>query len=210
MKNYLRETSFFDFSHPGIQELISPFKDLPESEKIAGIFTRIRDGWRYNPFVIYQQPKNYTASFVASQKEGHCIDKSTLFIAAARGMGIPARIRLARVMNHIAVERLMAKLGTEYIAPHGIAEIYVQGEWKKASTAFNKGLCALYKVEPLEFDGTDDAILQAFNNDQLQFMEYVEDYGAFDDLPLEFILRVFKENYPEVSKQMIGKNKIEL
>ena len=34
-------------------------------------------------------------------------------------------------------------------------------------------------------------------------MEYLEDYGYFEDVPVDFILDNFKENYPEI----INKNK---
>ncbi len=210
MKEYLVETSFFDYNTEVIQELISPFRSLPRQEQIAQLFVRIRDGWRYNPFVIYQQAENYKASFIATQQEGHCIDKSTLLIAAARALGIPARLRLAKVTNHLAIERLAAKLGTADLAPHGIAELYIDGAWRKTSTAFNKELCALYQVDVLEFDGSQDAVIQEYNQAQDQFMEYVEDYGHFEDVPLDFIIQTFISNYPELSKVMAGKNKIVL
>jgi transglutaminase-like putative cysteine protease len=210
MKNYLEESYFFDYSNPQIQELVEPFRGLAEADQIKALFRHIRDHWRYNPFVIYTQAEHYRASFISVQEEGHCIDKSTLLIAAARALNIPARLRLAKVMNHIAVERLLQKLGTAHIAPHGIAELYVQGEWRKASTAFNKELCALYQVEPLEFDGSQDAVIQEYNQANDQFMEYVQDYGAFEDVPLAFIIDTFRSNYPELSKVMEGKTKIVL
>ena len=210
MKEYLAETSFFDCNSAVIQDLISPFRALPPREQIAQLYIRIRDGWRYNPFVIYQQPENYKASFIATQDEGHCIDKSTLLVAAARALSIPARLRLAKVTNHLAIERLVAKLGTADLAPHGIAELYIDGVWRKCSTAFNKELCALYQVDVLEFDGSQDAVIQEYNQSQDQFMEYVEDYGHFADVPLEFIMQTFISNYPELSQVMAGKNKIVL
>lgn len=210
MKNYLEESFFFNYSDPKIQALVEPLRSLPQGEQIQQLFRHIRDQWRYNPFVIYTQAENYRASFIAAQEEGHCIDKSTLLITAARALNIPARLRLAKVMNHIAVERLLQKLGSAHIAPHGIAELYVQGQWRKASTAFNKELCTLYQVEPLEFDGSQDAVIQEYNKANAQFMEYVEDYGAFEDVPLPFIIETFQTNYPKLSKVMAGKNKIVL
>ncbi|MEL7124125.1 MAG: transglutaminase, partial [Bacteroidota bacterium] len=112
------------------------------------------------------------------------------------------------VANHIAVERLTEKLGSHYIAPHGIADVYVNDKWVKASNAFNKTLCDRFNVDVLAFDGTKDAIFQAFNRDNNQFMEYVEDYGHFDDVPLEFIFNTFKATYPSIYKDNKGKEKI--
>jgi transglutaminase-like putative cysteine protease len=210
MDEYLAETYYIDYSSPEIQALVAPFRDLPEREKISGFFQKVRDDWRYNPFVLYTGKKYYRASFVASQPHGHCIDKSTLFVAGMRALGIPARLRLAKVVNHIAVEHLTEKLGNHHIAPHGIAEVYSNGKWYKASTAFNKTLCDKYKVDPLDFDGTADAIFQAFNHDQDQFMEYVEDYGHFEDVPFSFILKTFQENYPVLYKKLAGDERVKL
>ena len=166
MQENLQETRFFNFTHPAILDMVEEFRSQPESVQISGLFSKVRDGWRYNPFNIFTKEEHYTASFLATQPEGHCIDKSTLFITGMRALGYPARLRLAKVVNHIAVEQLTQKLGTRYIAPHGIAEVYVNGIWRKASTAFNKTLCERYHVDPLEFDGSADAVIQAFNREQ--------------------------------------------
>ena len=39
---------------------------------------------------------------------------------------------------------------------------------------------------------------QAYNLENDQFMEYLEEYGHFDELPIEFILKVFYETYPKI------------
>lgn len=196
---YLQETYYFDFSDSTIQELVKALRPLPTHDKIGKLFLNIREQWRYNPFLIYLSKEKYKASFIVSNEEGHCIDKSSLFIACLRALGIPARLRLAKVINHIAAEGLTEKLGTHYIAPHGITEVFVNGQWLKASTAFNQTLCEKYNVDALYFDGTQDALLQPYNRDAQQYMEYVEDYGHFEDLPYEFILNTFKTQYPDVN-----------
>ena len=208
MEKYLKETYFFDYSHDAIQSLVTSFRPLSKLEQIEGLFLKIREEWRYNPYNIYTKKEEYRASFIGSNSEGHCIDKSTLFVAGLRALGIPARLRLAKVANHIAVERLTEKLGSNYIAPHGISEVYVNDKWVKCSNAFNKALCDKYNVDPLEFDGTHDAIFQAYNRDQHQFMEYLEDYGAFEDVPFEFILKTFIENYRSLYQQYLERGKI--
>lgn len=156
----------------------------------------------YKPFAIYTSKKKYKVSFIAANPEGHCIDKSSLFIAGLRALGIPARLRLAKVVNHIAAEGLTARLGTHYIAPHGIAEVFVDGNWLKASTAFNKTLCDKYNVDPLYFDGTHDAMLQPYNRDDQQYLEYIEDYGHFEDVLFDFIVETFETQYPDINVQV--------
>lgn len=205
LDQYLQETYYFDFSDKIIERLVEDLKPLPINEQIGRLFVKVRDGWRYNSFIIFISKEKYKASFIASNSEGHCIDKSSLFIAGLRALGIPARLRLAKVINHIAAEGLTEKLGSHYIAPHGIAEVHVNGKWLKASTAFNQTLCDKFNVDALYFDGTEDAMLQPYNREDEQYMEYIEDYGHFEDVPYEFILETFKTQYPslniEVSEQ---------
>lgn len=197
MFNFVHETYYFDYSHPVIQELINPFKDQPiTSDLIQAVYTKVRDSWRYNPFEISLNKEQYKASFIAQKPDGHCIDKSILLITCYRALGIPARLRLAKVANHIAVEALIKKLGSNELAPHGIVEVYFNQKWTKASPAFNKELCTRYKVDILDFDGTYDSIFQEYNHDNHQFMEYLEDYGAFDDVPLVTIEDIFIKHYP--------------
>ena len=204
MEQYLKETYFFDFSNAAIQAMVAEFRHLPTQEQIAGLFRKTRDDWRYNPYVVHTEKKGFQASFIAPKPEGHCIDKSILFIAGLRALGIPARLRLAKVVNHIAVERLTERMGTNHLAPHGITELFFNGKWVKASNAFNKTLCDKFNVDALEFDGTEDAIMQPFDREKNQFMEYVEDYGHFEDVPVGFIVNVFKENHPLLYEQNMG------
>lgn len=199
---FVKTTYYLDYESQEIQKLIADFRDLSEQEKIKQLYIKVRDGWRYNPFVIEIANDTYKSSYIYTKKEGHCIDKAILYVSGLRALGIPARIRLAKVSNHIAVERLVAKMGTNEIAPHGLAEVFYKGKWVKCSPAFNKELCEMYKVTPLEFDGTYNSIFQEYNNDKAKFMEYVEDYGGFNDVPVEFIKDTFRSNYPELYKKI--------
>lgn len=206
MEKYLRKTDCLDFESEQIQALISEFKtdSLTALEKAQGIYLKIRDGWRYNPYLISFNPDKFRASVIAQSEEGHCVDKAILMAACLRGLNIPCRLRFAKVTNHIAVERLTERFGTNVLTPHGMVEVYLNEKWVKATPAFNKQLCELCNVEPLEFDGEKDSMFQEFNGNGEQFMEYLEDYGHFDDVPLEFMKHNMMEHYPEVfdSNQM--------
>jgi hypothetical protein len=81
---------------------------------------------------------------------------------------------------------------------HGYTELWLEGQWLKATPAFNARLCEKLGVEPLSFDGTRDAILQPFNRNGSRFMEYLHDRGTYDDLPLEEMLSTFRVLYPQV------------
>lgn len=197
MKPTLQETFYFDFSSDEIQTLIDEFREKSTQDKIEGLYLKVRDSWRYNPYVIGLTKEDYKASTIYHKKEAHCIDKAILYIAGLRGLGISAKLGLAKVSNHIAVERLVNKLGTNELAPHGLVAVYTNEKWVKCSPAFNKELCEIYNVAPLDFDGTKDSILQEYNNENAKFMQYSEDYGTFNDVPLEFIIDTFKNHYPD-------------
>lgn len=198
---YLKSSIYFDYNNSVIQKLIEPFgKLLTTQEKIEGIYLKVRDGWRYSPFVIGLTEEHYVASAIYHKKEAHCIDKAILLIAGLRALDIPARLHLAKVSNHIAAERLEEQLGTNELAPHGLVDVYYNGHWKKCSPAFNKELCTMYNVDVLDFNGTEDSILQEYNKANQKFMTYIEDYGSFEDVPIERIRAIFKNHYPEVYK----------
>lgn len=193
-------TYFFDYEHPVIQELVKEFKSptLSDQKKASGLYLKIRDGWRYNPYDIVFRKEALKASNIAKKDHGHCIDKSVLYITGLRALGIPAKLHLAKVKNHIAVERLTEKFGTNELTPHGMVDVFIDNRWVKATPAFNQELCRLTGVEPLEFDGSQDSMFQEFNQEGKEFMEYLDDYGSFDDVPLDFIERNMKENYPKL------------
>ena len=141
-KVYLKDTFFFDYRSPQIQNLISGLGDLQcNKAKIEQLYLKVRDGWRYNPYNIGLTEDHYKASNIIDKNEAHCIDKAIIYIAGLRALKIPARLRLAKVSNHIATERLEKKLGTNELAPHGLVDVLYKGEWKKCSPAFNKSLC---------------------------------------------------------------------
>jgi transglutaminase-like putative cysteine protease len=158
----------------------------------------VRDGWRYDPYTISLRQISYKASHIANRSSGNCVEKSILLVACLRGLGIPARLHLGKVKNHIAAERLIQKFGSDELTPHGMVNLQIRGRWLKCSPAFNADLCARFKVAPLEFDGESDSFLQQYNEDGNEFMEYLEDYGYFDDVPLAFMKANVRSHYPHI------------
>ncbi len=210
--DYLTSTYYFDYETDEIQELVKELKTdiLTKKEKAKRIYNKIRDEWRYDPYTLSFVKEGYVASTIAKKPKGHCIDKSILLITCLRALGIPARIHLAKVKNHIAVERLTEKFGTNELTPHGMVNLCLDDKWLKVSPAFNESLCKMCNVAPLEFDGDNDSIFQEYNNEGNEFMEYVEDYGHFEDVPLDFIFNNVKEHYPELIEKYKGEAEIKL
>ena len=197
--NYTEKTYYFDYDNPVIKDIVKEVEHLTSQQDIIEqLYLKVRDGWRYLPFNIGLTKAHFKASNIAKKPDGHCIDKAILYIACLRAFNIPARLHLAKVSNHIATERLEKVIGTNELAPHGLVDVFYNDKWVKCSPAFNKELCAIYNVDVLDFNGTEDSVLQEYNKDNSKFMTYIEDYGHFEDVPLEFIKDTFKSNYPSL------------
>jgi len=166
-------------------------------EVAVALFHAVRDGIRYDPYVLSRGPESYQASAVAESNANWCTPKSVLLTAAARHCGIPARLGFADVRNHLTTEKLSEKMGTDLFIWHGYSEMLLDGEWRKASSAFNIELCERFGVKVLEFDGSADALMHPFDEEGNRHMEYVNQRGSFDDLPLEQIQADFAEIYSD-------------
>lgn len=197
---YLQPSFYFDFESEPIQKLIAEFNNDKRSDKEKAIemYAKVRDHWKYDPYTISLLAENYRSSNIAQSPSGNCVEKSILLISCLRGLGMPARLHLGKVKNHIAVERLTEKFGSNELTPHGMVNVQLNGKWLKMSPAFNKSLCERLNVEPLAFDGENNSVLQPFNSAGTRFMEYTDDYGYFDDVPLEFMIDKLKEHYPQI------------
>lgn len=167
-------------------------------EKAVKLYYAVRDGFRYNPYNLRMKPEDVTASHLLRSGNGHCIDKAVFLAACARAVGIPSRLEFADVVNHISSEKFVEMLKSDIFAMHGITQLYIDGRWVKCTPAFNKELCVLFNVEPLEFDGEHDSMFHEFDKAHNKFMEYVAQHGVFDDFPREYFVAVMVLNYPHL------------
>lgn len=191
---------FVDSDHP---DVIAFAKEATagattDREKAVALFYAVRDGIRYDPYVISSAgPEAYRASSVLRDRVSYCIPKAVLLCAAARAAGLTARLGFADVRNHLNSEKLRSRLGgTDLFVWHGYTEFLLDGRWVKVTSAFNIELCERFGVMPLEFDGEHHALLHPFTADGRHHMEYVRERGSFDELPLGEILDEFRATYP--------------
>lgn len=166
-----------------------------ETDIAVRLFHAVRDGIRYDPYNMSHEPESFRASSVAASQANWCVPKSVLLTAAARHCGIAARLGFADVRNHLTTEKLSAQMGTDLFIWHGYSELLLGDRWFKLSTAFNRELCDRFGVKVLEFDGTHDALMHPYDEAGNRHMEYVNQRGSFDDLPLDQILADFREFY---------------
>lgn len=200
MDMYLRPSRFIDSDHPAVVEFAQihrgPSADL--RDQAVSLYYAVREAIRYNPYTFSRDPDTLKASFALAASESYCVPKATLLAACARHCGIPARIGLADVRNHLSTPRLLALLKTDVFAMHGYTELYLRGRWVKATPAFNQTLCELFDVPPLEFDGINDSVFHAFNRQGQPSMEYVMDHGVFPDVPEALFYAHLQKCYPHL------------
>ena len=194
---YLKPTGIIDCDHPAVQdyakEVIGRSKD--PVERSMKLYLAVRDGIRYDPYVPFYLPEHYRASYVLQRRRSFCIPKASLLCALGRACGIPSRVGFADVRNHLATRQLLEFLGTDVFSYHGFVEFYLQGQWVKATPAFNRELCERHRVAPLEFNGREDSLFQPYNSHNQKFMEYIEYHGTYADIPVAAIVAAWENTY---------------
>ena len=192
-------TPLLDSGHPELQRFAASAIGSAESprERAVRLFYAVRDRIRYDPFSCSDRRDDYRASTIAQTTRNWCVPKAALLAAAARCAGIPAAVGLADVGNHLITEKLRRSLGgTDVFYDHGYAALWLDGRWVKAAAVFNRELCERFGVQPTEFDGEGDALLQEFDAAQRRHMEYLRDDGLYDELPFETVMADFRAHYP--------------
>lgn len=197
LEPYLAPTWFIDCHSPAVRHRAehAAADAASDEERAVRLFYAVRDGIRYDPYSITSDPDDYRASTVLEQRGAYCIPKAVALTALARAVGIPARLGFADVRNHLASEKLLARLGTDLFVFHGFTEFRLADRWVKATPAFNITLCERFGVRPLEFDGRSDALFHEYSADGRHHMEYVAARGSFADLPFEEIMKAFAAAY---------------
>lgn len=195
---YLRPTHFIESQHPEVKAFARQRSGdaASDREKAVRLFYAVRDEIRYDPYAASLDPEVFQASYTLRRGKNFCVPKAILLAAAARTLGIPARLGFADVRNHLATERLLALMGTDVFVFHGYTELHLDGRWVKATPTFNIRLCEKFGVKPLDFDGEHDAIFHPYDRDGKRHMEYLRERGAFADLPLTEMLEALREAYP--------------
>lgn len=195
----LHPDRYVDADHPHVVDFAQTHAGgKPLRDGAIALFYAVRDGWRYDPWHVSSNPDDFRASVVLARDPayGHCIDKAVLLAAAARAVGIPARLRFANVRNHMGTAKLEEALGTDLLVYHGWAELRLADRWVGATPAFNRELCDRLGVAPLEFDGEHDAVFQEYDRAPGAFMEYVADHGAHDSPPFDDMFAAWRAHYP--------------
>lgn len=197
LTRFLISTEILDWRHPTVQEYGQTILGACQDpvQKAVKLYLAVRDDIRYDPYAPFYLPQHYQASYVLKRGKSFCIPKAALLCALGRLAGIPSRVGFATVKNHLATRQLLEYLGSDLFVYHGFVEFHLNDKWVKATPAFNRELCARHHVAPLEFTGYEDSLFHPYNSENRKYMEYIEYYGSYEDIPVAEIVAAWEKTY---------------
>lgn len=205
----LMPTEFLDYESPAIQKFVrttlanAGVAEVPEGpdgdiRRAVALYYAVRDGIAYEVYGADLTRKGLSASGVLGRGMGFCVHKSILYAAVLRAVGIPGRLYYGDVRNHLASPRLLELMGGDIFRFHSLAVAYLDGRWVKATPVFNKVLCKLYGIRPLDFDGRSDSLYHPFDEEGRRHMEFIHVHGEFDDVPYDLVVNGIKTAHPRL------------
>lgn len=193
----LEETRLYDFSHPtvgGLLETADCYRAANISQAVERLHDTVRDDIDYNVFNVPLHD-NLSASESLDYGSGFCLQKSIVFIAGCRRLGVPAVLCSDTVTNHVsdpAMHELVG--GAEFL--HWYTQVHLNGRWVKAAPIFNTLLCMIYGIEVLRFDPGAGVIAQPYSRDtKMQFRGTQRTY--LNPTARELVVGI-KEHHPKM------------
>jgi transglutaminase-like putative cysteine protease len=197
----LAATEFLDHTGPEVAEFVAravPDPDASPVERTVALYYAVRDGLRYEVYGADLSREGLRASQVLRTGSGMCLHKSVVYAAALRACGIASRLVLTDVRNHLSSPRLRELVGGDVFRFHCLTSVYIGQRWLRATPVFNKTLCRLYKIAPLEFDGAADSVYHPWDQQGRRHMEFLHDHGEFSDLPYDLVITGLREAHPRL------------
>lgn len=196
----LQPAAIVDADHPAVvafaRETLAGHEEADAVTRAVRLYYAVRDGFLYDPYRVDLSPAGLRASSVLAAGRGWCVPKAVLLAAACRASGIAAAVGFADVRNHLSTARMREMMQTDVYYWHGYTAIHLQGQWRKATPAFNLSLCERFGLRPLEFDGNTDSVYHPYDLAGHRHMEYLNLRGEFADVPLERMLPDLARHYP--------------
>ncbi|WP_229397743.1 transglutaminase-like domain-containing protein [Micromonospora okii] len=194
----LAATYFLDHDSPEVADFVarSAPADADPTTRAVALYYAVRDGIQYEVYSADLSRAGLRASSTLRSGTGMCIHKSILYASALRSIGIPSRLVLADVRNHLTSDRLRSLMGGDVFRHHCYTKVHLDGRWVKATPVFSRRLCRLYRITQLEFDGRTDSLYHPYDLDGRQHMEFLHTHGEFSDLPYDRIVRDLRIAHP--------------
>lgn len=193
-------TEFLDHDTSTVRRFVADAlpgdQGMSDVERACALYYAVRDGIRYDVYGADLSRCGLRASAIIDAGKGFCVHKSIVYAAVARAADIPSRIVYGDVRNHLASERLRRLIGGDIFRFHSLTSVYLDGKWVKATPVFNKILCRLYNIPPLDFDGRSDSLYHPYDQEGRRHMEFLRIRGEFDDVPYDAVVRGIKAAHP--------------
>ncbi len=179
----------------------------PQAKALA-LFHFVRDEISYNLYMISVFKEDFAASRILAWGKGYCVQKAVLLAALARAVGIPSRLAFAKIRNHKIPEKIVKLTGDNIFPRHGYTQLFLENTWVSVAPTFDKALCKKIGVPVVEWDGRTEATLPPADLQGSPYIEYIEKFGTFADLPFDWIVeatskKVGKDKRPWLSRQDI-------
>lgn len=198
-EQYIRPTQVIDSDNKDVIRFAEDAvdKNSDSVEQAQQLFYAVRDGIAYDLRTPFFLPEHYRASNVLHRGRGYCVSKACLLCAMGRARGIPSRLGFADIRNYGASPQVVEMMGTNIFTFHGFVEFHLDGKWVKATPAFDSSIFKMHHIDPVDFDGSHDAVFPSHNLQGDPYVEYVTYHGFFDDLPLDALLDSWRKHYGE-------------
>jgi len=194
---YVNPTEVIDSDHSSIlayaRKSAGDAKD--KISKACALFAAVRDEIAYEPRTHFYRKSHYLASNVLARKSGYCVSKACLLCALGRVVGIPSRLGLADIRNYGASPEIIELMGTNIFTYHGFVEFFLDGQWVKATPAFNRPIYEKHNIPLIVFTGREDAVFPSHDLNGNPYVEYIKYHGSYADLPLEDLIQSFRKIY---------------
>ncbi|MCF6469988.1 transglutaminase domain-containing protein [Nonomuraea sp. MG754425] len=198
---FLAVTEFLDHDHPVVTEFVA--RELAgrwgtPKENAVTLYYAVRDKLNYEVYSADLSRAGLRASAVIARGQGFCVHKSIVYAAVCRAAGVPSRIVLTDVRNHLASPRLRELVGGDVFRFHALNSVCLDGRWVRNTPVFNKMLCRLYGIAPLEFDGVEDSVSHPYDLQGRRYMEFLGEHGEFADFPYELVVPGIRAAHPRL------------
>ena len=207
MDQYLQPTYYIDCDNEQITHLARSLTTGCTSvkEKAVRLFYYVRDEIPYNLYMISVFGEDFIASRVLQWGKGYCVQKAVLLAALGRASGIPSRLSFAAIRNHTVPQKVLALTGDNIFPRHGYNEFLINETWVSAAATFNRALCEKRGLPTVEFNGIENALLPSTDAEGNPYIEYVEKFGYFDDLPFGWIREKISEKVGNDKRPWLSK-----
>lgn len=192
-------TEFLDHDSSPVRAFVTRIlKERPRTltAQAVSLYYAVRDQIRYEVYDADLSREGLRASVILGRGQGFCVHKAIVYAAACRAVGIPSRLVFADVRNHLASPRMRELAGGDVFRFHAFTSIYLEGRWLRATPVFNRTLCRLYGMTPLDFDGTADSVHHAYDTNGRTYMQFLHEHGEFDDFPYDLVVNGIRGAHP--------------